>query len=168
MFKKILIVLVVLIAAFIAVGLFLPKDYAVTRSAVIEAKPATIHALVGDLERWPEWTPWKEADPSVEVTLGEKTTGVGASQTWTSKDGRGSLTFTQWDPKTGIAYDMAFEQYTSSATMRYEPQGEATKVTWRMEGRMDGVVGGYFVLLMDGVVGDMFEKGLARLKAKAE
>ena len=74
----------------IIVGLFLPGDYMVTRTVEISATPDQIHEYVGDLKRWPEWSPWKKTDPTIEITLG-------ASQSWTDKSGGGSLTVTQSD-----------------------------------------------------------------------
>jgi len=79
----------------IIVGLFLPSNYMVTRTVEISATPDQIHEYVGDLKRWPEWSPWKKADPTIEFTLGALTEGVGTSQSWTDKSGGGSLTVTQ-------------------------------------------------------------------------
>ncbi|MHC4955084.1 MAG: SRPBCC family protein [Planctomycetota bacterium] len=175
--RIVLIVLLVLVLLFAAVfvigGMMLDKNYSLERSMVIDAPPQAIHALVGDLARWEEWTPWKDADESVKVTLGEKTTGVGASQTWTSKDGDGELTFTKWDPMTGVEYDMAFisegSKLPSKGSVTYEVIEGGTRVTWAMEGTMDmAVVGGYFATMMDPAVGPMFETGLQNLRDKCE
>jgi hypothetical protein len=167
--KKFLIGLLVVIIAAAVLGFFLPGDYKVERSVVINAKPSAVHALVGDLRRWDDWTPWKEDDPSVQVVLGEKTSGVGASQTWTSKSGAGSLRFTAADEDKGITYDMTFEKWTSQGAIRYEEIGKSTKVTWTMDGSVDTpVIGGYFALLMPSMIGGSFDKGLARLKRESE
>ena len=60
--------------------------------------------------------------------------------------------------------------YESKSAMKYSPlkDGE-TKVTWIMTGDMGTpVIGGYFVLMMDSMVGNMFDKGLANLKNTVE
>jgi hypothetical protein len=72
--------LVVLIVAVAAVGLFLSTKYAVERSVIIDATHEKIHGYVGNLRKWDEWAPWKGEDPSIVVMLGEKASGVGASQ----------------------------------------------------------------------------------------
>jgi hypothetical protein len=167
--KKFLVVLLLLVIAIAAVGFFLPGEYSVERSIVINAKPSAVHKLVGDLKRWDEWTPWKEADPSIQVTFGQETSGVGASQTWTSKEGSGSLRFTAADEDKGIEYDMTFAQWTSQGAIRYERVGDSTKVTWTMNGDLETpVLGGYMALLMPSMISGDFDKGLQKLKRQAE
>jgi hypothetical protein len=169
--KWLAIILAVLIVLFVLVGLTLPKDYNVERSVVIQAEPAVIHTLVGDLNAWEQWTPWVEADPTIKTTFGDKTTGVGASQTWTGDSGSGRLTFTQCSPDTGVLYDMSFEEgkYVSIGALDYKVVGGGTEVTWRMAGEMGGnPISRYFAAMMDAMVGPMFEKGLDKLKSASE
>lgn len=167
--KKVLIGLVVVVLILVLVGVLLSGEYTVERSVVVQAKPPKIHDLVGDLARWDDWMPWKEEDPSVEVKLGDKTKGVGANQTWTSKDGTGRIDFTASDEDKGIEYDMAFNEWKSKGSIRYDRLDDSTKVTWTMKGTVDTpVLGGYFALMMPTMIGASFDKGLAKLKAKAE
>ena len=173
MLRKILFTLGILILVFVVVGALLPRDYDVSRSIVVKADPARIHALVGDLKRWDEWTPWKENDPTVVTTFGAATTGAGASQSWTSESGPGRLTFTKSDPASGIAYDMVFidgeRDMPAKGVIAYAPADGGTRIEWRMEGVMDmPVIGGYFAALSDSMIGDMFQKGLDKLKVVAE
>jgi hypothetical protein len=167
--KKFLLVLLLLLVVAAAVGFFLPHDFSVEESINIRAKPSAIHDLVGDLKRWDDWAPWKENDPSLQVTLGKETKGVGASETWTGKEGNGSLTFTASDAKRGIEYDMRFDKTSAKGGVRYEPIGDTTKVAWWLKGSMDTpVIGGYLALLMPRMAGPDFRKGLARLKRAVE
>ncbi len=154
----------------VIVGFMLPASYTVQRTVTVNADPARIHALVGDLQRWPEWSPWAKADPSVSSTYGEATTGVGAHQSWTSDNGGGELTFTACDPRTGISYDMILDRgkYTVTATMAYQPGPDGTTVVWSMTGHNgNNPFSRYFGLMMDPMVGPMFEDGLNRLKLAA-
>ncbi len=136
--KKLLIGLLVLILIAIGIGFVLPTDYRIEESVTIKTSTEKVHALVGDLTMWEKWAPWYEADPSIVNTFGDKTTGVGASQSWTSDSGDGELTFTRCDPATGVAYDMAFIMEGTRAParceMNYEAKGTDTKVIWTMEG----------------------------------
>jgi len=167
--KKFLLVVLVLLLVAGVVGFFLPHDFAIEESIDISAKPSAIHDLVGDLKRWDEWTPFKEMDPSVQVTFGRETTGVGASQSWTSKDGSGTLTFTASDKKKGVEYTITLGNMPAQGAIRYEPVGDTTKVTWSMKGKIETpVIGGYFALLMPRMVGGAFEKGLSKLKRQVE
>ena len=165
-------IFVTLILLVVGVGLVLPTEYNVVRSVSINAMPEDIHVYVGDLTKWDLWSPWKEEDPTIVTTLGEKTSGVGAYQSWVAKDGDGSLTFTKVSPIQGIEYDLFFDggEYHSIAGMHYNRGAEAaTTVMWRMTGNMDmPVFGGYFAMLMDSMAGPMFERGLEKLKAIVE
>lgn len=155
----------------IVVGFMLPATYTVSRAVIINADPAHIHAFVGDLEQWPAWTPWIKADPTIEVTIGDNTSGVGAHQSWTGDSGGGELTFTRSDPARGIGYDMSFDggKYRSQGTLEYNQAGSATEVTWVMQGdNGNNPFSRYFGLMMDPMVGPMFEDGLNRLKLVAE
>jgi hypothetical protein len=158
-------------ALVVVVALFLPKSYTVTRSVVVNAPPAEIHLFTGDLNRWPEWTPWLNEDPTIVVTVGQETTGVGASQTWVGESGDGELTFTRSDPDWGIAYDMAFDQgkYRSQNSMEYRTVGGATEVFWIMTGdHGPNPLERYFGIFMPAMIGPMFDEGLARLKLVTE
>ena len=169
--KWIAIVVGALVLLFVGVGFLLPSEYHVERSVVIDAEPAQVHRLVGDLERWPDWTPWVEIDPGIETVLGDVTTGVGANQTWSGDSGTGALTFTRSDAEAGIVYDLSFNegQYQSVGAITYEPDAEGTKVTWEMDGDSGmNIIGRYFGLMMDSMVGPPFQDGLDKLKTTVE
>jgi hypothetical protein len=179
--KKLLLVLgggaALLLVLFLVVGLILPTDYSVSESVEIDATAAEVHVFVGELRKWPEWAPWEENDPTIVTTYGPTTTGVGASQSWTSEtEGAGELTLTKCDPATGIAYDMAFivgeTRSPARADMSYAASGAGTTVTWSMEGDMSEmlppVLDGYMTLLMPEMIGEMFRQGLDKLKVVVE
>ena len=166
-----------LIAVLILIGLAMPTQYSIVRSRTIAAPAAAVHAFVGDLEKWPEWMPWEQQDPSIITSRGEKTTGVGAKQSWTSsKAGDGEVEFTECNEGTGIAYDMTFiskgKRAPAKASFRYSPAGDGTEVTWTMEGdaacMMPPVVRGLMKPVMTGMIGKNFDRGLDSLKEKVE
>ncbi len=170
--SKIGIVLIVLISAFVVVGFVLPTKYTVSREVTIHATPEAVHRHVGNLDKWEAWSPWKEGDPTLEITPGQKRSGVGASQSWVGEDGDGALTVTMSDPDQGIEYDLAFEQgkYQCKSAMLYDATTDSqTKVTWTMSGdTKTPFIGGYFALMMDSMVGPMFDRGLEKLKGVVE
>ena len=169
--KRIVIFLGMFVFLIVLVGLFLPSKYEITREIIIHAPKAAVHAYVGDLKKWDAWTPWKGEDPTVVTTLGEKTTGIGASQSWKSDSGDGRLILTACDVEKGIAYDLYFGEntYNCSCNVTYESSGDQTKVIWLMSGDAGGpILGGYFAMMMDPLIGAMFDKGLIRLKYVVE
>ncbi len=155
----------------VIIGLFLPSEFSVQRELVINTTPERIHEFTSNLETWPEWTPWFKDDPTINITMGNITQGVGANQKWEAAKGGGELVVTRSEPNWGVAYDMDLSKGRphSSYSMRYETLADSTKVIWQMNGDMGwNLPGRFFNLLMDPMVGPMFDDGLARLKMMAE
>lgn len=155
----------------IVIGLIIPNEVNVRRSVEINASIETIHALTNDLEKWPEWSPWLTADPTIKTSLGEIHSGIGASQSWTGASGSGQLTFTDSSLANGVVYDMTFEGDPTvyKAGVSYQSSETGVLVTWYMTGEMKPIIiGNYFSLMMDMFVGDSFKQGLELLKKAAE
>jgi len=154
------------------IGYFLPTQYSINKSITISSSSAHIHDYVGDLQKWDLWTPWKGEDPDIEVTNSEKTTGIGASQSWIDKHGGGSLTFTSWSPENGIEYDVFFQagRFKSKSAIKYDSKSNTkTKVRWTLQGDINMlIVGGYFAIFMKYSIGSMFQQGLDQLKTIVE
>ena len=170
--KKFLGFLILLIIILGVIGYFLPTNFMVTKTATISSSPAHIHEYVGDLNTWQNWTVWKGEDPDIEITIGEKTTGIGANQSWKDKHGGGSLTFTSWSPEKGIEYDLFFQggKYKSKSAIQYASSSNTrTRVKWTLEGDMHiPIIGGYFALFMKFSIGKMFQESLNQLKIIVE
>ncbi len=64
MFKKILLVLVIAIAALAGYVAMQPPDYRVSRSVTMNAPAADIYTQVNNFHNWEAWSPWAK--------LGEK------------------------------------------------------------------------------------------------
>ncbi len=170
--KKLLGLLLLLIIVLGVVGNFLPTSFTINKTATISSTPAHIHEYVGDLSTWQSWTVWRGSDPEIEITIGEKTTGIGASQSWKDKHGGGSLTFTSWSPEKGIEYDLFFQggKYKSKSAIQYDSSSTTrTRVSWALDGDMNmPIIGGYLALLMKYSIGNMFQENLNQLKAIVE
>jgi len=164
-------VILAILGVFVIGGFILPSDYHVEREVQIQASAPEIHEFVGELRRWDTWTPWKDSDPTIVVQFGDKTTGVGAYQSWTGESGAGELTFTECSPARGVAYDMSFDEgsYQSVGAILYRETGESTVVTWTMDGDSGmNLVARWMGLMMDKWVGPEFQKGLDKLKLVVE
>jgi len=160
--------LVLLIVIFVSQ---MPKDYRIAREVVVEATPESVHAQLADLTNWQTWSPWAEDDDTLVTTLGNQTQGVGASQSWTGRDGDGALTITEVKPNESISYDLSFNESTKAqASIIYREQEPGfTKITWTMSGVVDsGIASGLFAIFMDDLVGPYFELGLGKLKVLLE
>jgi hypothetical protein len=85
--------------------------------------------------------------------------------------GAGEPTFTRCDPDWGVGFDMLLDGRgrRAASTMSYADVGDGVQVTWEMVGDNGfNPLGRFAGLLMDMVVGPMFDEGLARLKLVAE
>ncbi|NIP29414.1 MAG: hypothetical protein GTO02_03440 [Candidatus Dadabacteria bacterium] len=170
-FKNIILIFVFCFICLAIIGYFLPTEYNVTRSVIIDSTPQEIHKFTGDLSNWDKWSPWIENDPTLKVKIGKNSKGVGASQSWVGEDGSGSLVFTSTNPNKGLEYDLEFNQgqFRSKAGFTYLEKGDQTEVVWSMNGNVDTpIIGGFFARKMDTFVGPDFEKGLKKLKSVVE
>lgn len=161
----------VILAIFVVIGLILPNQVEIKREIEINASTTIIHEYVNNLDNWPKWSPWLELDPSIQTTIGNIHKGVGASQSWLGNSGGGNLTFTKSSIEKGVVYDMSFEGDPTiyQAGLSYQTKGNKTLVTWTMIGEMKPIIiGNYFALLMDSLVGDSFVAGLEKLKEISE
>lgn len=173
MFKIIVIAIIVVIGAILVLAATRPDTFRVERSAQISAPPQKILALVNDFHQWGAWSPYEKLDPTMKRTYAGAAAGTGAVYEWegNSKAGQGRMQIIDAAPtRTAIQLDFIkpFAAHNIAA-FTAQPQGDATRVTWSMEGPAPFIhkVLGLF-LNMDKMVGGDFETGLANLKTLAE
>lgn len=169
--RRTLQILAVLLASAVVVAYLLPANLRVTRSAVVEAEPRHVHAFVGDLKAWPQWTIWSARDPSMRIEYGTRTSGVGAYRAWNGESGEGVLTISRADPETGIAYEVSFgdDERVFESEILYRPADEGTRVVWVMRGELGAnPIARFAGLGMDAEIGAEFEESLSRLAERAE
>jgi len=170
--KWIGIVVGALLVLLVVVGLLLPADWRVERSAVIAASPAAIHPHVDDLAKWPAWSPFDKEDPAMSMEVSTPSAGVGAWRTWKSeKMGNGRMEIVRTDPAKGVAITLTMEGMDPFAIeFVYEPAGEgSTKVTWIDTGKAGAnPFHRWMMLAVDPMIGPYFERGLASLKTLVE
>jgi hypothetical protein len=146
MLKKIVILLLVMIALFAVVTAFQPSEFRISRQLTIAAPASDLFAQVNDLKNWNSWSSWKELDPNQKVSYEGPTQGVGAIM--------------KLDFKRPFAA-------THNGEFTFKPEGEkSTQVTWSMYGH-NNFIGKAINLVInsDKMVGEQFEKSLANLQA---
>ena len=174
MFKKIAIVVAVLIAALLVFAATRPDTFRVQRAASIKAPPEKVFALLNDFQRWEAWSPWEKKDPAMKRTFSAVTSGKGAQYAWEgNKDvGQGRMEIAESVPPSKVAIKLDFvKPFEAHNTVEFtlEPKGEATNVTWAMQGDTPYLAKIVHVFLdMDKMVGKDFDAGLANLKTLAE
>lgn len=171
--KGIVIAVASVLAAFFIVALLLPSTQHVERSIVIEAERETVFDLVDSFDRFNEFSPWFERDPEVKTVLSGPDEGVGHTMKWESdKDdvGNGMQEIVEMDPPRMVKskLDFGFGEPPHATWLLEEVDG-GTKVTWTLDSTFQGdYVGRYFGIMLDGMLGPDYERGLAKLKEVAE
>ncbi|NRA61387.1 MAG: SRPBCC family protein [Psychrobium sp.] len=168
---KIIRVLFWLFIILFLAGIFLPQNYQVDRTIIINSSLSDVHKLTNDLTQWPRWSPWSELEPSVEVTIGNVKQGVGANQAWTDDSGGGHLLFIASSENKNITYNIWFSdsENPALASISYKQlTANKIQVDWHIEGDIKiPVIGFYLALMMDMFIGPAFELGLDNLKIEA-
>jgi effector-binding domain-containing protein len=170
--RNLLIFVAVVVGLLVAIGFVLPDTAHVERSVTIDRPPSQVFTVLNSFRRFNEWSPWDAIDPNAKYTYSGPAIGVGAKESWTgNKDvGTGSQSIVESKPYDSIKMALDFgDMGQASATFTLTPSGQGTKVTWGIDISAGGkLIGRYFNLMMDSMVGKDYEKGLAKLKSFVE
>ena len=170
--RKIVLVILLLPIVLLVVSFFLPSKYRVERAEVILAQPEVIYPWLAQLRKWPEWTVWStNHDPTIVHSFSGPAEGAGAVMSWKSKAGNFSLKLSEADVKTGVKYDLNYEDGTflchGGVTMAAVEGGQ--RVTFSNEGQLGRhPVRRYLGLFIDKMMGAEFQQNLQALKKMVE
>lgn len=166
------VILVLVSIGLVGGGMMLSPAFTVTRSLLVNAPPEKVYAFVADPRGWAQWSAWNRRDPAMAITYSGPASGVGAAWSWQSKsEGDGRMTFTSVEPGRRVAFDLelAGVDARSKGELHFTREGNATRVTWTMNGDMgSNPLYHWFAAFADRVMGPDFEGGLANLKDVAE
>jgi Polyketide cyclase / dehydrase and lipid transport len=174
MLRRLGLALLVGLAALLLYVASRPDTFRVERSASIAAAPEAIFPMIEDFHRWGPWSPYEKRDPAMKRTYSGAPSGPGAVYAWEgNRDiGKGRMEIAESSPPSRVALKLDFsEPFEAHNTVVFTlvPEGDATRVTWAMDGRnafVSKLMG--LVLDMDDMIGRDFEAGLANLKSLAE
>ena len=166
--KYILFLLLIFIIGFAIYIAIQPNSFEVQREHTINAPAAVVYNNVVDFKNWKDWSPWIEADSTMQITPGEQTKGVGASQSWVGKDGNGNIKTVEIDANKSIQQELQFNEYDpSKVTWTFESTNDGkTKVTWKMNNdKIPFIFKGFAAVSggFDNMIGPDFERGLEKL-----
>lgn len=173
MLKIIGITVLVVVGAVLVFAAFRPDSFRVQRAVAIKAPPEKIAAVLGDFHGWQAWSPWEKLDPAMKRRYSGAEKGKGAVYAWqgNSEVGQGRMEITE-AASSRVAIDLDFVkpfEAHNKVVFTLVPKGDATEVTWAMQGPLPYVAKVVHVVFdMDGMVGKQFETGLANLKTVAE
>jgi hypothetical protein len=152
-------------------GLVLPRRWTVEAQVVVHAPPEAVHPFVEDLRKWSDWANRQPGDPTLEVTFSGPERGVGATRSYRGRHaGEGSTTLTVSDPNRGVWFDSKVnsERVNAHGSITYEALSGSTTVTWKDQGMLPLVIGGYLRDSVETGLRQHLDAGLSELKRLSE
>ncbi len=144
-----------------------PDSFDVSRTKLIKAPASVIYNYVNEFKNWEQWGPWQEEDPSIAVNYPEKTSGEGASYTWTSNDGPGEMKTLKLEENKSINQQITFgDAEPNDVYWRFEEVEGGTNVTWGMKAEQTPFMFKMIAAIsggMENVFGPMEDKGLENI-----
>ncbi|MFT5858631.1 MAG: hypothetical protein ACI865_000719 [Flavobacteriaceae bacterium] len=169
--KKLLFVVVALLAIILITALFVKKDYTVARSVEIKSNVSDVYDYLSQLENQQEFSVWQAKDPKTKNSSKGKDGTVGYIHSWSSKHeevGVGEQEIMKMEIDKRIDFALRFKEpmeLDATAYMTTEEKGDRTKVTWTFEGSRAYPFNVFFLFMdMDETLGPDLQKGLNNLK----
>ena len=162
----------VLVLILSAVALGLPAHVTAARSIVINAPEYAVFPYVNNLRRYQEWSPWADRDPDIKMTYSGPQEGSGAAVEWESKlpsVGTGSVQITSSTPSSSVDLNADVNGLEGTSRFVLSPAGAGSKVTWSFSfDTGSSPIKRWKGLMLDGLIGAEYRKGLEKLKQKVE
>lgn len=169
--KRIGLGLVAAILLFLVVGILLPSSRTVERSITIRVPMEIVFTNVNNLKNNVKWDSWTAEDPTLKYTYGEVFEGNGATCSWSSaKSGGGSMVIVESITNSYIKTEIDFKgKGKGKGLWLFKQVNGGVSVTQRYQNIVGrSLMGRYFNVFLDFMIGPYFEKGLANLKRVSE
>ncbi len=162
-----------LLILLLVVSLFLPINVRVERSITINTEASVPFNLINNLEAFNSWSPWYNLDTTALYKYSDTLIGESAWISWISnnnKVGKGKLTILKNITNEVITTKLDFEDRESSLSeYNFSTQDNTTTLTWSMESNFGyNLIGRWFGLFMDDMIGADYENGLLKIKQICE
>ncbi len=173
-FLEFIVSLLIVVAIFIVIGLFLPSKRFYTYSIETNRPMSTVNDLFNGFSRFKDWNPLLRYDKRATSELSGPPMGVGATFNYKSKDkmiGAGNWQIVESDPGEKIKYKLTNESggKDKSMTIRLERTGSRNQnVRITQEYRVNygwDIMGRYAGMYVNRNVGDDVKRGLDKFSA---
>lgn len=167
-----LVSLLIVIALFVVIGLFLPATRTVSHSVETNRPMSTVNDLLGSFTRFRDWNALVNKDPRIQLTTSGPEQGVGAKLEFQSTQGsigRGSWVLVEDVPGEKIVYELDTRSRGEHKrmTFRFERTGQRNqnvKITQRYTVDYGwNLIGRYAGLYVTRDVGDEIKAGLGKV-----
>jgi effector-binding domain-containing protein len=173
--KRISIIIFVFVLIIVIISLFLPSNFKMERSIVVDADRGAVFKQVNDLKKWKNWSPWAAKDPLIysgDENFSEPSLGKGASFRWDSDVndvGAGKMEITESIKDESIKVVVDFGMGDVGGNWVFKDVESGVEVVWMMDVDFGfNPFNKFFGLFMEGKVAPDYELGLKRLKLFSE
>lgn len=174
--KKILVILILIVALVLVAAYFMPKKYAVEREVTINKPADSIFNYVKYLKNQNEFSVWANIDPKMKTTYTGTDGTVGSKSAWESdvkEVGVGEQEITSITPGKRIEFALRFKKPMDDTAVGFMStetvSGNQTKVKWGINGVIPYPMNIMLPMMkMDQMIGNDLQKGLDNLKTKME
>ncbi|MEO7524631.1 MAG: SRPBCC family protein [Ferruginibacter sp.] len=173
-FKKILIILAILVVVLLIVALFVKKDYTIERSTTINKPRAEVFNYIRYLKNQNDYSKWAQMDPNMKKDFRGTDGTVGFVSSWEgNKDvGMGEQEIKGIKEGESVKYEIRFKkpwESVANAKITTEAFGVTqTKVKWSFSGNMPYPFNLMRLVGMEKMIGDDLQTGLHNLKVLQE
>lgn len=166
-------VLLVLLVLLIGIGLLLPASATIERSVLIQATPEEVFPHINGMRAFHAWSPWAATDAATEYSFSGPEQGVGSRMEWRSggtQAGQGSQEIVASVAPRQVEMRLVFgDKGGGTAQFRLQPEGLGTRVEWRFHSAFGwDLFSRYVGLMLDGMIGSAYERGLETLRQRVE
>ena len=174
--KKILVVLILILAIVLIAAYVMPKNYAIEREITINKPVDTVFNYVRSLKNQNEFSVWANRDPKMKVTYSGTDGEVGSKSAWESnvkEVGVGEQEITKITQRKRIDFALRFKKPMEDTAVGFMSTeivaGNQTKVKWGINGVIPYPMNIMLPMMkMDQMIGNDLQKGLENLKDKLE
>lgn len=172
MVKKILIVLLVLLAIPLLAAIFIKKDYQVETQVVINQPLPVVFDYIRFLSNQDNFSVWAAMDPNMQKSFRGVDGTVGFVSSWQSDNpdvGSGEQEITGIREGERIDYQLRFHSPFESVSPAYmlteAVSADQTRVTWGFAGHLSYPMNLMLVFMdFEGLIGNDLQQGLDNLK----
>jgi RimJ/RimL family protein N-acetyltransferase len=173
--KKVLYIILGIIALALVAAFIMPKDYAVEKEIVVNRPKAEVFDYLKSLKKQNDWSVWGRLDPKMQKTFSGIDGTVGFVSMWDGNDdvGKGEQEITKIEEGQRIDTELRFLkpfESTSDAYMITEGiDSSSTRVRWGFTGKMPIPMNIMLPFMnMEESIGKDFQEGLTNLKGILE
>lgn len=168
--KYILLFVVILLIGGIVFSFTLPSEISISESTKIKSNPIAIEEKILNLKEWESWNEWKIIDSTLNISFGEKDSGVGGRIYWGHKDFKeNSILITNYIPNKIIEFNLVWNSGSEISPGKYEmefnPKDTTTKLTLTHNRDLgNNPIARIMGTMADNIYSKQFKKSLNKLK----